>query len=145
MGEKGELACLDDCAMSGPDAVFSFHRVIAGAPLPPRVEGTLDVAVLDMHHGWPNLGHNSIVQAVREAACDFEPAIRKAGLKIRVLSFDVRRAGLVPELPGGRFPIYLGTGGPGHIDPHRNDGVAEFSQGIKEDPSWEEKAFPLFD
>ena len=145
MGEKGELACLDDCAMNGPDPIFSFHKVGADTSLPPRADDTLDIAVLDMHHGWPNLGHNSIVQAVREAACDFEPAIRKAGLKLRVFSYDVRRAGLVPELPGGRFPIYLGTGGPGHIDPHLNDGVAEFSQGVKEDPSWERRAFSLFD
>jgi hypothetical protein len=144
MGEKGELACLDDCAMKNSDPIFSFHKV-AGEALPARDAATLDIAVLDMHHGWPNLGHNSIVQAVREAACDFEPAIRKAGLKLRVFSYDVRRAGLVPELPGGRFPIYLGTGGPGHIDPHLNDGVAEFSQGVKENPAWETKAYPLFD
>jgi hypothetical protein len=105
----------------------------------------VDIAVLDMHHGWPNLGHNSIVQAVREAACDFEPLIRKAQLKVRVFSFDVRQAGLLPEPPGGRFTVYLGTGGPGHIDPHLNDGIAAFSQGVREDPSWEARAFKLFD
>jgi hypothetical protein len=145
MGEKGEMACLDNCAMDGIHSIFSYHKVAPGEVLPKREDGIVDVAVLDMHHGWPNLGHNSIVQAVREAACDFEPLIRKAGLHIRVFSFDVRKAGLLPELPGGRFSIYLGTGGPGHIDPHRNDGVAEYAQGVREDPAWEARAFALFD
>jgi hypothetical protein len=145
MGEVGEVACLDNCAMKGLHSVFSYHRVSAHEPLPRAEEGIEDVAVLDMHHGWPNLGHNSIVQAVREAACDFEHLIRKAHLKVRVFSFDVRRSGLLPEPPGGRFSLYLGTGGPGHIDPHQNDGVSAYSQGVKEDPSWEEKAFRLFD
>ena len=45
---------------------------------------------------------------------------------------------MVPDPPGRRFALYLGTGGPGHIDPHRNDGVAPGgSQGIHEDPAWE--------
>lgn len=145
MGEKGEMACLDNCAMDGIHSIFSYHKVAPGESLPRPEDGTVDIAVLDMHHGWPNLGHNSIVQAVREASCDFEPLIRKAQLKVRVFSFDVRQAGLLPEPPGGRFLVYLGTGGPGHIDPHLNDGLADFSQGVKEDPSWEPRAFKLFD
>jgi hypothetical protein len=145
MGEAGEIACLDNCAMKGLHSIFEFHKVEPGQEIPKAEPGICDVAVLDMHHGWPNLGHNSIVQAVREAACDFEAAIRKAHLKVRVFSFDVRRTGLLPEPPGGRFSIYLGTGGPGHIDPHLNDGDANFSQGVKEDASWEAKAFGLFD
>ena len=145
MGEVGEVACLDNCAMKGLHSIFSYHKVEPGETLPKPEEGICDVAVLDMHHGWPNLGHNSIVQAVREAACDFEPAIRKAQLKIRVFSFDVRKAGLLPDPPGGRFALYLGTGGPGHIDPHLNDGVAVYSQGVNENPAWEAKAFALFD
>jgi hypothetical protein len=145
MGEVGEMACFDDCAMNGLHSIFSYHRVLPGETLPRAEDGICDVAVLDMHHGWPNLGHNSIVQAVREAACDFEAAIRKAHLRVRVFSFDVRRQGLLPEPPGGRFSIYLGTGGPGHLDPRLNDGVAEYAQGVKEDPSWEPPAFRLFD
>lgn len=145
MGAAGEVACLDNCAMNGLGSIFSFQRVRVDEPLPEPDASILDVAVLDMHHGWPNLGHNSIVQAVREAACDFESVIKTAGLKIRVLSFDVRQSGLLPEPPGGRFAVYLGTGGPGHIDPHLNDGVQDFSQGVKEDPAWEDNAFKLFD
>lgn len=145
MGEVGEVACLDNCAMNGLHSIFSFHKMAPGETLPPADPAVVDVALLDMHHGWPNLGHNSIVQAVREAACDFEGPIRHAGLRLRVFSFDVRKSGLLPEPPGGRFQVYLGTGGPGHIDPHKNDGVAAFSQSVLEDPSWEPRAFHLFD
>ena len=35
-----------------------------------------------------------------------------------------------PGGAGGRFAIYVGTGGPGHIDPHQNDGRAEGAQGL---------------
>jgi hypothetical protein len=52
---------------------------------------------------------------------------------------------MLPEDPGGRFAIYVGTGGPGHIDPHRNDGASEGTQGIREDPAWEPRVFELFD
>lgn len=145
MGEAGDMACLDDCAMKGIHSVFSDHRLQLGEALPKADEAILDIAVLDMHHGWPNLGHHSLVQAVREAACDFEPAIRKAKLKIRVFSFDVRKHAMLPEPPGGRFSVYIGTGGPGHLDPRLNDGAADFSQGVKEDPGWEPRAFRLFD
>lgn len=145
MGEAGEMACFDNCAMKGLHSIFSHHTVHPGEKLPPPDPGICDIAVLDLHHGWPNLGHTSLVQAVREAACDFEPAIRHAKFKIRVFSFDVRQHGMLPEPPGGRFSIYLGTGGPGHLDPRLNDGIAAFSQGVKEDSSWEPKLFKLFD
>jgi hypothetical protein len=105
----------------------------------------VDVAVLDMNHGWPNLGHDSLVHAVMDASCEVTPELEAAGLKVRVLSFDVRRSGMLPEPPGPRYSLYLGTGGPGHIDPHQNDGVRPESQGIREDPAWEEPAFRLFD
>jgi hypothetical protein len=105
----------------------------------------VDVAVLDMNHGWPNLGHDSVVHAVKDAACDLQERLAGTGLHVRVLSYDVRRKGMVPEPPGDRFSLYLGTGGPGHLDPRRNDGQAEGSQGIREDPSWEAAAFRLFD
>jgi hypothetical protein len=105
----------------------------------------VDVPVLDMNHGWPNLGHDSLVHAVMDAACAAIDALEGSGLRVRVLSYDVRRGGVVPQGPGPRFGLYLGTGGPGHIDPFRNDGVAPESQGIREDPGWEEGAFALFD
>jgi len=30
----------------------------------------IDVALLDMNHGWPNLGHDSLVHAVMDASCE---------------------------------------------------------------------------
>jgi hypothetical protein len=52
---------------------------------------------------------------------------------------------MIPEAPGGRFAIYVGTGGPGDIDPYRNDGTGEGTQGLREDPAWERHLFALFD
>ena len=49
------------------------------------------------------------------------------------------------RLGASAFAVYIGTGGPGHIDPHHNDGSAEGSQGIDEDPTWEGPLFALFD
>jgi hypothetical protein len=71
--------------------------------------------------------------------------LQGTGLRVRALSYDVRRSGMVPESPGERFSLYLGTGGPGHLDPRQNDGAAEWSQGIHEDPAWEAPTFRLFD
>ncbi|HVT03973.1 MAG TPA: hypothetical protein VHL58_11450 [Thermoanaerobaculia bacterium] len=107
----------------------------------PRV---VDVAILDMNHGWPNVGHDAIVHSLREMAERLTPALEKAGLIIRALSYDVRRAGMLPETPGRQFSLYIGTGGPGHLDPRENDGSSDGTQGIKEDPSWEAPLFGLF-
>ena len=64
---------------------------------------------------------------------------------MRVLSYDVRRTLQIPQSPNGRFQLYVGTGGPGHLDPRLNDGVREESQGIAESPAWEAPLFRLFD
>jgi hypothetical protein len=85
------------------------------------------------------------VHAVLDAGCDLVEPLQGTGLRVRALSYDVRRSGMVPEAPGRQFSLYLGTGGPGHIDPRQNDGIAEWSQGTHEDPAWEGPAFRLFD
>jgi hypothetical protein len=126
-------------------SAFSYVRVESPGDLPREDERLVEVAVLDMNHGWPNLGHDSLVAAVREATEDIAPALSEAGLGVRALSYDVRRRHAVPENPNGRFALYLGTGGPGHLDPHRNDGVSPGSQGIREDAAWEDRVFALFD
>jgi hypothetical protein len=113
--------------------------------VPPAEACAIDVAVLDMNHGWPNLGHDSLVHAIMDASCEAIQALEDASLRVRVLSFDVRRSGVLPEGPGSRYALYVGTGGPGHIDPRANDGRAPFAQGIRENPAWEEPAFRLFD
>ena len=141
----GPQFCTTDCPATAPCGVFAYVRVAAPEDLPPYDPLAVDVAVLDMNHGWPNLGHDSLVHAVLDAGCDLLEPLLGTGLRVRVLSFDVRRSRLLPEPPGGRFALYLGTGGPGHIEPERNDGVADWSQGIHEDPAWREPFFRLLD
>jgi hypothetical protein len=123
-----------------------YERIERGQEVPAPAPHCVDVALLDMNHGWPNLGHDSLVQSLLDDDPRRLREERRSGLRVRVLSFDVRRGGMVPEAPqGGRFAIYLGTGGPGHIDPWRNDGVLPESQGVREDPAWEGPFFRLLD
>ena len=140
----GKDFCLSECPARDP-AVYEYVRVESPQDIPPADPRVIDVAIMDMNHGWPNMGHDSLVQVVKDAACDLAPVLAESGLRIRALSYEVRRRHMIPEAPGGRFAVYIGTGGPGHIDPHRNDGSAEGSQGIQEDPAWEAPLFALFD
>jgi hypothetical protein len=126
-----------------PYNFFEYVRVEDAPPAPAR--DRLDVAVLDMNHAWPNVGHDSLVHAVLETAEELRGALVAAGTKVRVISFDVRRALQIPAAPNGQFRLYVGTGGPGHLDPRRNDGVSEFSQGIAESEAWEAPLFRLFE
>lgn len=82
---------------------------------------------------------------VQDTICDVQDLLGSYNMSVRAISFDVRRAGGVPEKPGGRFQLYLGTGGPGHLDPAANDGLSEGSQGITENPAWCGPLFELFD
>ena len=116
---------------------FEYVRVNGSVPRAER--DNVDVAILDMNHAWPNVGHDSLVRAVREAAQWYQGS----GLIVRVFSFDVRGAMHIPE--HGRFKLFIGTGGPGHLDPRLNDGSAEWSQGIVESAAWEAPLFRLFD
>ena len=136
---------MTSCLTAGPDATGIFARVERDSLLPAIADDTVDVALLDMHHGWPNLGHDAIVYGIQNIVCDLTPALRAAGMRVRVTSYDVRRGLRIPEAPGARHALYVGTGGPGHLDPRLNDGVAEGSQGIKEDAAWEPRLFELFD
>jgi hypothetical protein len=123
-----------------------YVRVERPEDVPAAQPRAVDVAVLDMNHGWPNLGHDSLVHSLLEGDPDRAREERRSGVFVRALSYDVRRCAVLPESPaGGRFAIYLGTGGPGHIDPHCNDGVAPGSQGLREDPRWEAPLFRLFE
>ena len=144
-GRFGQQFCLTDCTAAPGTGAFEYARVEGATDVPPFDERLIDVAVLDMNHGWPNLGHDSLVHAVQDAACDLIPRLGGSGLRVRAISYDVRRRHMIPEPPGGRFALYLGTGGPGHIDPHRNNGSAPGTQGLVEDPAWEPRLFHLFD
>jgi hypothetical protein len=141
----GTQFCVSNCPANAPNSVFQYLRIEKPEDLPPENVRIIDVAVLDMNHRWPNLGHDSLVHLVQDCACDVMESLHEAGLTLRVLSFEVRNRGMIPELPGGRFNIYLGTGGPGHINPHHNDGNSEGAQGIQENPEWERPLFRLFD
>src|SRR5512143_351029 len=141
----GREFCVSDCPAGAPSGVFEYARVERPEDVPPLDPRAIDVALLDMNHGWPNLGHDSLVHAVLDACCEAIAPLEACGLRVRVLSYDVRRSGVLPEAPGGRHLLYLGTGGPGHIDPAANDGIAPEAQGIKENAAWEAPAFELFD
>ena len=141
----GKAFCVTDCPAVDQGGVFVYSRVDSPADVPARDDRIVDVAILDMNHGAPNLGHDSLVHAVMDAACDLIPALQGTDLRVRAVSFDVRRVGGLPQDPDGRFSVYLGTGGPGHLDPRKNDGRTGFAQGIAEDPSWEGPLFDLFD
>jgi hypothetical protein len=123
--------------------VFELLRVEDSVP-PPRTD-CIDVALLDMNHFWPNVGHDSLVHAVQESAAALRDELDEIGARVRVLSYDVRRRNIVPESPNGRFQLYLSSGGPGHLDPRLNDGQHEWSQGVSETTAWEGPLFHLFD
>src|SRR5437588_5290848 len=122
---------------------FEYVRTDDGVPITDPKK--IDVAILDMNHSWPNVGHDSLVHAVLEAAEESRERLAAKGMKVRALSYDVRRRFIIPDPPNGRFGLYIGTGGPGHLDPRRNDGLSDFSQGIYEDDDWEAPLFDLFD
>jgi hypothetical protein len=129
--------------MTTQTEVFEFIRVDGSVPAAQR--DCIDVALLDMNHFWPNVGHDALAFAVQESAESLRNDLDAIGARVRVLSYDVRRQNIVPESPNGRFQLYIGTGGPGHLDPRLNDGVTEWSQGVNEDGAWEAPLFRLFD
>lgn len=126
--------------MKRKDQKFRFERVERDIPL--WDARMLDVVILDMNFGLPNLGHDSLVHAVHESA---EIALEGTSLEVRVLSFDIRRLHKIPPFDPDRFGLYVGTGGPGHLDPRNNDGVSEYSEGVAEKIEWEDTLFDLYD
>lgn len=124
------------------DPTFRFTRVVGPGQVPAPDPRVVDLAILDMNYGLPNLGHDSLVHSVGAIHREIRPLLEAAGLALRVVSFEVRASGSVPA--PGRFRLLLGTGGPGHIDPHLNDGQAPWCQGVREDPRWEAQAHRLF-
>jgi hypothetical protein len=126
-----------------PHDFFEYVRV--GDSVPEARTDRIDVALLDMNHNWPNVGHDALVHIVVEAAEALRDDLLRRGMRVRVLSYDVRRRHQLPDAPNGRFQLYIGTGGPGHLDPRLNDGVHEWSQGVNESADWEAPLFRLFD
>lgn len=137
--------CTHECPLEQFEDVFQYARVEKPSDIPPFNPRTVDVVIMDMNFGMPNLGHDSLLNVVRAAVCDFADELRNANMSVRVLSYDLRRSVIVPEQPGPRFLLYLGTGGPGHLDPRRNTGDDEYCQGVRESVAWEAPLFELFE
>ena len=79
----GSDACL--IRLSGRAARLRRACASPGRPTCRRRSRTaIDVAVLDMHHGWPNLGHDAILQAMQNAVCDVSTQLKAAGIGFRV-------------------------------------------------------------
>jgi hypothetical protein len=124
---------------------FKYCRVLSPGDVPPVDPHRIDVAMLDLNFEYPNLGHDSLVNHLAAVESELRPQLETAGLALRVISYEVRRRRMLPEPPPGRFELYIGTGGPGHVDPAQNDGQAPWSQRVAEDPAWEAPAHRLFD
>jgi hypothetical protein len=140
----GVAYCPADCAaLTG--GLFERVRLAPGDPLPPEDADVIDVAILDMNHGWPNVGHEGVFSAFQDATCAMARELAASGLRVRAVSFDVRRGLRLPDAGDRRFVVYIGTGGPGHLDPRLNDGHDARSQGVAENPAWEAPLFRLFD
>lgn len=123
--------------------VFAVVRARRPEDVPRPDDRIVDVAVLDMNHDWPNLGHDSIVGTVGRVTGMLQAVLAPAGMGVRIVSFPVRNTLMVPDPGSEQFRLVVGTGGPGHIDPNANDGTAEYAQGIKEDPTWEPRFHAL--
>jgi len=95
----GKEYCLQECPTLRSANRYEYARVESPADLPPPDERMVDVAILDMNHGWPNLGHDSIVHAVQDAACDLTAVLEQTGLGLRAISFEVRQRHMLPEGP----------------------------------------------
>ncbi len=119
-------------------------RVERPGDLPAADPAAIDVALLDMNHGYPNVGHDAMLAFLHDLASEYQDELDERGRTIRVLSYAIRDGLAIPDHASGRHHLYLGTGGPGHLDPRRNtsdDGARE----IREDPSWEAPLWALFD
>ena len=94
----GHDACVADCPTRHPTSGFVYQRVHTREDAPAPEAGTVDVAVLDMNHGWPNLGHAAVVRSLRQVVCDLRGTLADADLRVRVSSYDVRRGSGPPAV-----------------------------------------------
>jgi hypothetical protein len=133
-----------DPSFAADTARFGYARIESASDLPAPDDDALDVALLDMNAGYANVGHDAIVAVVRDAVLEIEDELARANLRVRVFSYAVRDRLMVPKHASGRHRLYLGTGGPGHLDPRRNTAATGTAQ-IEEDPSWEAPLWTLFD
>ena len=100
----GFAVCLTECPTHAEVGGFRFARVERDGDVPPADPRVVDVALLDMHHGWPNLGHEALTDVIQSAVCDLRAHLAHLGLSVRVISYDVRRGHALPEAPGDVTP-----------------------------------------
>ena len=125
-------------------APFTFVRPQSQAEIPGPSRDYVDVAILDMNHVWQNAGHDSIVALIRRLANDFAPSLATADAGVRLVSYDVRNGMLLPRLHDGPA-LFVGTGGPGHLDPRLNKRDSVDEGQILESPEWEGPLFAFYD
>jgi hypothetical protein len=123
---------------------FVYARPASQADIPKSDPAFVDVHLLDMNHAWHNAGHDSIVGLVRRLATDLDASLASADLTVRLISYDVRRSFILPEVPNG-LALYVGTGGPGHLDPRRNRRDDVDAGEIMESEQWEAPLFEFYD
>ena len=123
---------------------FTFIRPESRAEVPKADSRFVDVHVLDMNHAWHNAGHDSIVWMVRRLAAEEEARLARAGVTVRLISYDVRRRILLPGPPSG-VALYVGTGGPGHLDPRHNHRDDVDAGEIAESAEWEAPLFAFYE
>ena len=119
-------------------------RVERASDLPVRDERVIDVALLDMNCGFANVGHDAIVELVHDAASAVAEDLERDDKRVRVISYALRDHHMVPDYRSSRHFLYLGTGGPGHLDPRRNT-MNRGAEEISEDAAWESPLWALFD
>src|SRR5215203_7225396 len=83
-----------DRPADAPCGAFEYVRVERPEDLPPADPRVVDIAVLDMNHGWPNLGHDCLIYSLLDIACEAacEGCELPPGFRVRAISFDVRRS-----------------------------------------------------
>jgi hypothetical protein len=123
---------------------FTYVRPETRADIPEPDGAFVDAHVLDMNHAWHNAGHDSIVALVKQLAADADTTLSEAALTVRLISYDVRRSLLLPPAPNG-IALYVGTGGPGHLDPRLNHRDDVDAGEIAETHAWEAPLFEFYD
>ena len=131
---RGSHFCNGDCPVAAQPSAFEVVRIEQPSDAPAADPSAVDVAVLDMNHGWaepgPRLaGPRRAGRGLRRAAGSRQPPACACACSRSTCA----AAAWCPSRPP-RFALYLGTGGPGHLDPHLNDGESPGSQGMRRGP-----------
>ena len=90
-------------------SLVQYVRVGSDRDVPPPTDRAIDIALLDMNHRWPNMGHDGLVDGHRveldwtygatteDRYVDVPPYRHDPHLKLRVESFVTTSIGLIIE------------------------------------------------